>query len=74
MTERIRCDRCGANFAPKLTRWTCPVCDAAPEGLVAASRLSAWNDSDNRLLAIVAAATIGNVLLLGVLAALVLHS
>lgn len=74
-TMRVTCARCEAAYAPSLTGGTCPVCDAAPagaEGLARRHRM--WDDADGRLLAIVAAGTIGNVILLGILALLVLHS
>lgn len=65
MSARITCERCEAPYDPSLTRGRCPVCDqAAPGGPVA---LRVWDDPDDRLLAIVAAATIANGLLLAVL-------
>lgn len=68
------CTRCDVRYDPSLTRWACPVCDeAAPEAAGSKRRLRQWDDPDSRLLAIVAAATIGNVLILGLLAIAVLH-
>lgn len=69
------CTRCDVRYDPALTRWTCPVCDqSAPVAATSRRRLRQWDDADSRLLAIVAAATIGNVLLLGLLAFAVLHN
>lgn len=74
-TVRVGCARCAASYAPRLTGGTCPVCDAAPAGAVGLGRRPRmWDDADGRLLAIVSAATIANVLLLGLLALAVLHS
>jgi hypothetical protein len=70
MTERTTCTRCQAPYLASLTRYRCPVCDTAAPGHVV--RLRAWDDPDDRLLAIVAMATIANVLLLAVLALVVL--
>jgi len=71
MTNRITCERCEAPYDPSLTRRRCPVCDQqAPGGALA---LRAWDDPDDRLIAIVAAATIANVLLLAVLTLVVLR-
>jgi hypothetical protein len=68
--DRIVCARCTAPYAPSLTRHRCPVCDTpasedAPPG-------RAWDDPDDRLMAIVIAATFANVLLLAVLTLVVL--
>lgn len=74
MTTRVSCLRCDVEYVPELTSGTCPVCDAAPPGGGAdGSRRRLWDDSDSRLFTIIAAATIGNVLLLGLLAVAVLH-
>ena len=69
--ERVTCERCSAPYAPSLTRHRCPVCDQAAPGDAVARR--AWDDPDDRLLAIVAMATIANVLLLAVLTLVVLR-
>lgn len=69
--ERISCERCAAPYRPDLTRYRCPVCDARAPGEAPAPRV--WEDPDDRLLAIVAAATIANVLLLAVLTLVVLR-
>jgi hypothetical protein len=68
--ERTVCARCSAPYLAALTRYRCPVCDAATPGHV--PRLRGWDDADDRLLAIVALATIANVLLLAVLSLVVL--
>ena len=68
---RVTCARCEAPYDPSLTRHRCPVCDQQAPGLARPGR--AWDDPDDRLLAIVAAATIANVLLLALLALVVLR-
>lgn len=70
MTERTVCARCTAPYLASLTRYRCPVCDTATPGRTRRPR--AWDDADDRLLAIVALATIANVLLLAVLSLVVL--
>jgi hypothetical protein len=70
-TVRVTCERCEAPFDPSLTSHRCPVCDQPAPGPARPGR--AWDDPDDRLLAIVAAATIANALLLAVLAVLVLR-
>jgi hypothetical protein len=67
---RVVCARCTAPFDPSLTRYRCPVCDTPAPGGAPAPR--AWDDPDDRLLAIVTAATLANVLLLAILALVVL--
>lgn len=70
---QVRCETCNAPYRPRLTAGTCPVCDtAAPEGSVRRSRFAV--SPDDRLMGIVAIATVLNVLLLGLLAALAVHS
>ena len=70
---QVQCGTCGAPYRPKLTGWTCPVCDAAPpEGAVSPSRFLL--SPDDRLMGIVLVATVLNVALLGLLAALALNS
>jgi hypothetical protein len=68
--ERITCVRCAAPYAPSLTRHACPVCSTPASGDAPAPR--AWDDPDDRLMAIVIAATFANVLLLAVLTLVVL--
>ncbi len=69
---RIDCPTCRAPYAPRLTDGRCPVCDtAAPDGTVGLRRV-VLPDADDRLMAIVAVATIANVLLLALLAVFVL--
>lgn len=70
MHARISCERCEAPYDPSLTRHRCPVCDQVAPGEGVAPR--AWDDPDDRLLAIVALATVANVLLLAVLTLFVL--
>jgi hypothetical protein len=70
---QVRCGTCNAPYRPRLTGWACPVCDAAPpDG--AAHRPWLALSPDDRLMAIVFVGTLLNVLLLGLLAALALHS
>jgi hypothetical protein len=68
---RVTCERCEAPYDPALTRQRCPVCDQPAPGPVRPGRV--WDDPDDRMLAIVAAATIANVLLLSVLTVAVLR-
>ncbi|MCW2608184.1 MAG: hypothetical protein JWO60_2877 [Frankiales bacterium] len=71
--NRVACPRCRAPYAPRLTDGTCPVCDAPPPDGTTGLRRTYLPDADDRLLAIVVVATIANVLLLGLLAALVVQ-
>ncbi|MCU1589255.1 MAG: hypothetical protein JWP11_511 [Frankiales bacterium] len=69
---QVRCETCNAPYRPRLTGWTCPVCDAPPPvGTVRRPRLSI--SPDDRLMAIVFVGTLLNVLLLGLLTAFALH-
>ncbi|MGB8651351.1 MAG: hypothetical protein WCD35_11880 [Mycobacteriales bacterium] len=68
--ERTVCVRCTAPYLPTLTRHRCPVCDTPAPG--PAPRRRAWDDPDDRMLAIVALATLANVLLLALLTLVVL--
>jgi hypothetical protein len=72
---QVRCETCAAPYRPRLTAGTCPVCDTpAPEG-VGSSRLPRWfTDPDDRMIAIVVVATVLNVALLALLAALVVSN
>jgi hypothetical protein len=70
---QIRCERCLAPYRPRLTDGTCPVCDTPPPAATVGSRRFTISP-DDRLMAIVAVATVLNVLLLGLLAALAVHS
>ena len=68
----VECLRCGASFRPMLTDWQCPLCAApAPGRRPGGTRAPS---SDDRLVAMVVAATIANVVLLAVLAIAVLHA
>lgn len=70
---QLRCSTCNAPYRPHLTAGACPVCDtAAPAGSVRRPRFAV--SPDDRLMGIVALATVLNVLLLGLLAALAVHS
>ena len=66
----VTCELCAAPYRPFLTGWACPVCDTAAPG--AETRRGPGLTDDDRLLAIVAVATIANVVLLGLLAVFVL--
>lgn len=68
--ERITCVRCTAPYLAGLTRHRCPVCDTPAPG--ATQLVRAWDNADDRLLAIVAFFTLANVLLLAVLSLVVL--
>ena len=68
--ERIVCARCTAPFAPSLTHGRCPVCSTPASDEVEVRR--SWDDPDDRLMAIVIAATFANVLLLAILTLVVL--
>lgn len=68
--ERITCPTCTAPYAPSLTRHRCPVCNRPASEEVVATR--GWDDPDDRMMAIVIAATLANVLLLAVLTLVVL--
>jgi hypothetical protein len=68
--DRTVCATCTAPYLASLTRYRCPVCDTPTPGQ--ARRVRGWDDPDDRLLAIVALATIANVLLLAVLTLVVL--
>ena len=68
--ERITCVRCTAPYAPSLTAHRCPVCRTPASEETPALR--AWDDPDDRLMAIVIAATFANVLLLAILTLVVL--
>jgi hypothetical protein len=66
---RIVCARCSSAYLPRLVHFACPVCRTpAPGAPVPRPGLR----DDDRLLLIVALATLANLILLGVLAAAVL--
>lgn len=71
---RVTCLVCGVGYAPRLTAGTCPVCDAPPPDGVRVPGPRRWSDPDDRLLAVVVAATVANVLLLALLSWAVLRS
>ena len=66
--EALRCARCDSVFRAALTGWSCPVCGwevDRPE----ATGLAGWfADPSNRIVALVAGATLANGLLLLMLA------
>lgn len=73
--ERVICDRCATPYAPSLTRHACPLCGRAAPGArdggvtLLIARLS---DPDDRVVGLVVAATLLNLLLLAALAVVVL--
>jgi hypothetical protein len=69
---RLVCPRCAAAYLPPLTRWSCPVCRTASPGAPTAHARS-LRPADRTLL-IVGLATVVNLVVLAVLAALVLAS
>ena len=68
--ERVRCTTCTAPYAPSLTKHRCPVCSTPASD--EAQDIRAWDDPDDRLMFIVIAATLANVLLLAILTLAVL--
>ena len=68
--ERISCPKCPAPYAPRLTKNRCPVCSTPASDEVVSLR--SWDDPDDRLMAIVIAATMANVLLLAILTLVVI--
>ena len=72
VTERVTCPRCSAPYLGALVRWRCPVCDTpAPDRPAVRPRV--WDNPDDRLLAIVVAATLANLVLLAALTVAVLR-
>ena len=69
----VDCPTCRAPYRPALTAWACPVCDTAAPG-AEGRRARRWEDADDRLLAIVVAATIANVVLLALLSVFVVRA
>ncbi len=69
---RTACLTCTAPYLPALTGWACPVCDTAAPDPAGRRRIAL--SADDRLLGIVILASMLNVLLLGVLAALALNA
>jgi predicted amidophosphoribosyltransferase len=68
----VPCERCGTSFRAALTRWACPVCGLEVTSAAAPSGIAGWlADPGNRVVVLVASATIANALLLAVLAAAV---
>ncbi len=67
---RVSCPHCAVAYRPSLTRAACPVCRTPAPGALATRRRSVGDD--DRLLLIVAFATLANIIVLGVLALAVL--
>ncbi len=66
---RVVCPRCSAEYLPRLVQWACPVCRTPSPGQHA--RRPPLRE-DDRLLLIVALATIANIIVLGLLAVAIL--
>lgn len=72
--QAVPCARCHSDFRPALTSWACPVCGWEAER-PEASTVGRWlADPGNRIVALVAAATAANAILLLVLAIAVSRS
>lgn len=72
--QAVRCARCDSGFRPALTAWACPVC-GWEAGRPEATTVGRWlADPGNRIVALVAAATAANAILLLVLAIAVQRS
>ena len=67
---RIQCPHCDAHYQPQLVQWACPVCRTPAPGLRPPRRAPLRDD--DRLILIVALATLANLVVLGILAAAVL--
>lgn len=71
----VRCDRCATAFRPSLTAWACPVCGLEAGRPEPPGRLGGWlADPGNRIVALVAGATVANGVLLLLLALAVARS
>ena len=68
---RISCPHCGAAYPPRLVQGVCPVCRTPAPGLQPKRREPLRDD--DRLVLIVALATLANLIVLGILAIAVLH-
>lgn len=69
--DRHVCARCAARYRPRLTQGHCPLCGLdAPPGWRPRPRALASLDPDNRAIVLVLGATIGNLLVLAVVAVL----
>lgn len=65
----VPCERCGTRFRAALTRWSCPVCGLEVASAAARGGIAGWlADPGNRVVTLVAGATIANALLLAALA------
>ena len=67
---RVPCAHCGSRYAPALVKHRCPVCRTPAQGVVQLRHAAL--DSDDRMLLIVALATVTNIVVLAVLAAYLL--
>ena len=68
--DQVRCATCTAAYRPRLTGGRCPICDTAA-GTPAAGQSRFVINPEDRVLAIVIGATLLNIILLGLLVALV---
>lgn len=68
--DQVRCAKCAAAYRPRLTGGHCPICDTAA-GIPAAGQSFLVINPEDRVLAIVIGATLLNIILLGLLVALV---
>ena len=68
--DQLRCAKCTATYRPRLTGGRCPICDTAA-GIPAAGQSRFVINPEDRVLAIVIGATLLNIILLGLLVALV---
>ena len=64
---RLECLRCGAHYAPALTRHACPLCGQRAPHQPPASRWRFPDDPDDRLVAVAVVATLANLVLLALL-------
>ena len=70
LSQRIACPHCAAHYQPQLVKWACPVCRTPAPGVRPARRAPLRDD--DRLILIVALATLANLVVLGILAVAVL--
>lgn len=64
----LRCGRCDSGFRPNLTAWACPVCGWEADRPETTGVGRWFADPGNRIVALVAGATVANAILLLVLA------
>ena len=70
--EAVVCTRCASAFRPRLTGWSCPVCDLPVPGRPSGALPGLG--PDDRMLLVVGLATLANVLLLALLTLAVLRA